>query len=401
MEVSLNIRAHTILQILEAIGKRHRYAVLHHVDKIFDTNSDIDLAIECPKNIFLPLIKSVAADLNLYVCNIFNIDITTYRIDLLFINDLSGVELIELDCTLADTKNYVYGINSLKLLDDTIMKIYNEYNIYHLKRDSEINYYIRKQLHKNTNVDHYYDYLLMLNPSLTMQKIEHIQNSYKNYVHSFNYKMMKIWNSIQLLILRINAKPGTSIAILGPDGAGKSTLIQVLSEKNWFGKVAYFHLKPCANINSGQENSNPHSLQSYPLVLSYIKLIYLINVYCFGWLRNIVPLRLRYSFIIFDRYYHDLIIDPKRFRYGGSTKVAKLFSNLVPKPEVFFILITEPSIIMSRKDEVTSAELCKQISNYENLVDGKQFFRLDASKRPIDLAFDVLTILAKLKNAQY
>ena len=126
------------------------------------------------------------------------------------------------------------------------------------------------------------------------------------------------WVKNKFRILKRIIKPtGISIAFLGPDGSGKTTVINGLTSSNLpFRKTDYFHLKPIYTSNSKNEvTSDPHKFKPYNKLKSYSKLLFFLYQYNNGWIRNIIPLKIKSSLIIFDRYYDDLIADNKRYRY--------------------------------------------------------------------------------------
>ena len=190
--------------------------------------------------------------------------------------------------------------------------------------------------------------------------------------------------------------PRIKIAILGPDGAGKSTIIKHIQPN--FQIVEYFHLKPIRPSVS-QENlrtvEDPHKEPPYSFSKSTIKLFYLMFQYNLGWLKNIKSHKKPDSLIVFDRYFDDLLVDSRRYRYGGSIKMANVIRKLIPRPDVYFILTADPEIIYSRKQEVSFEELQRQISSYRALADGKRYFNIDVNRTPEQITEEILLILKR------
>lgn len=161
-----------------------------------------------------------------------------------------------------------------------------------------------------------------------------------------------------------------SIAVLGPDGAGKSTLLSILprvfmsSRKN-----ISFHLFPSlkGKNSSSSTVTDPHAEQPWGLLLSSAKLIYFALRYNFGWIK----LKWLYSrqpvVIWFDRYYQDMLADPKRYRMGAPTWLVWLFGYLIPKPDYFIILDVRPEVVRARRVEVSEAESNRQYDAYREL----------------------------------
>jgi thymidylate kinase len=200
-----------------------------------------------------------------------------------------------------------------------------------------------------------------------------------NSTVGFNY-INKI-REVSRIIRRVFHPTGIMISILGPDGCGKSTIIDAVKELDLpFRRIDYFHLKPTLirPKGDGKPVENPHSKPAYKGFLSYLKLFHFMTEYLSGFFIEILPLKIKSSLIIFDRYYNDVYIDPKRFRYGGSKGFAKLMKFFIPKPDITFVLTTSAKIIIERKQEVPFEELTRQISEYKK-IEGKDIVHIDVN----------------------
>jgi thymidylate kinase len=106
------------------------------------------------------------------------------------------------------------------------------------------------------------------------------------------------------------------------------------------------------------------------------------------------PALVRSTFVGFDRYYHDLLVDPRRYRYGGPRGCARLASVLVPKPDLWILLDAPASVIEARKKEIPSEEIERQLLSYRELV--SQLcggYIVDASQSPDEVANRVEQII--------
>jgi thymidylate kinase len=205
------------------------------------------------------------------------------------------------------------------------------------------------------------------------------------------------------VVKRILKPTGISIAFLGPDGSGKTTIIDGLKNSILpFRKTDYFHLKPVRskNMESGV-TTDPHQFKPYSRLKSYTKLLYFIYQYNFGWVKNIIPLKIKSSLIIFDRYFDDLIADNKRYRYGGENFMAKFFRLFIKKPSLYFVLVTDAKTIYQRKQEVAFTELESQIFKYRSLVDNQRYFEIDVKESPNTIVKNVFRILMQKMNERY
>jgi thymidylate kinase len=196
-------------------------------------------------------------------------------------------------------------------------------------------------------------------------------------------------------------KHGLIICFLGPDGCGKSTIIDAVKELNFpFHRIDYFHLKPrlMRSNGDGKPVEDPHSKPVYKGILSYLKLFHFMMDYWPGFLVNVLPLKIKNSLVILDRYYDDIYIDPKRFRYGGSKSFAKLMKFFIPKPDISFVLTASPEVIFARKQEVSFEELNRQIGEYQQ-IRGANIVHIDVNDSIESISLKVKkSILEKLSE---
>ncbi len=234
--------------------------------------------------------------------------------------------------------------------------------------------------------------------------LEHIEALKKDITVNTKWSLIdKIKDKVRIL-KRIVKPTGIGIAFLGPDGSGKSTIIDGLLNKTLpYRKTAYFHLKPII-INESSTNTlttNPHEYAPYSKLKSYVKLLFFVYQYNLGWIKNIWPLKIKSTLVIFDRYYDDLIVDRRRYRYGGSKRIAKLIRTFIPKPTLYFVLTTNADVIYGRKQEVDYNELQTQIKNYKALTDGKQYYHINVNNSPKDIVNEIYSILMEKMHERY
>ena len=237
---------------------------------------------------------------------------------------------------------------------------------------------------KSTFNDQYDDVLLLLHEIMTEKKakqfIDHVLNDEIDKLlallpriklrmlrKSFLANPMKTLYGILIyyyyeIKIRFTPHPIDSICFLGPDGAGKSTLIKLIIE-NLQGATKGFsclHLKPAMKKNVSSTPvlvENPHAKKPRSAIISIGKicfwgLLYWKNQFFHGY-KN---LTLR----IWDRYFYDVYIDPKRYRFGAPLWIAKLIGKFIPQPELIIVLDAPAETIYERKQEVTFEELNRQ-----------------------------------------
>jgi len=164
---------------------------------------------------------------------------------------------------------------------------------------------------------------------------------------------------------------GLFVAVLGPDGAGKSTLIQNLQKdiSGAFRRTIVSHLRPRI-LGIQKDNSpvtDPHGQPPRSCWLSILKIPYYVLDYILGYLLDIRICLVRSTFVLFDRYYDDMLVDPLRYRYNGPHWLVRLVSKFIPKPDLFFILDVPEEQLQLRKQEVSLEELQRQREAYRQL----------------------------------
>jgi thymidylate kinase len=164
---------------------------------------------------------------------------------------------------------------------------------------------------------------------------------------------------------------GLFVAVLGPDGVGKSTIIKRLIDatgtafrSNW---VA--HWRPMS-LWRGKHTSavtDPHGQVTHSPWWSVARVFCHVMDYWFGYWWKIRPMLARSNLVVFDRYFYDLIIDPRRYRYGGPRWLVRALSPLIPRPDLVFVLEAPDEVVLSRKQEVTPQEVQRQRRCYRQL----------------------------------
>jgi thymidylate kinase len=68
--------------------------------------------------------------------------------------------------------------------------------------------------------------------------------------------------------------------------------------------------------------------------------------------------------VVFDRYYYDLLVDFRRFRYKGPRWPVALLARCVPRPDLLLILNAPAEVLQTRKQEVSREESERQMNCY-------------------------------------
>ena len=163
--------------------------------------------------------------------------------------------------------------------------------------------------------------------------------------------------------------PALFVAVMGPDGSGKSSVIAeyMRAVSPAFAGTACFHLRPRllrGSSAAGTDNTDPHGQIPRGALMSAAKLLFLWADYLLGYCLRVRPLLVRSTLVVFDRYYQDLLIDARRFRYGGPRWLARLVAKLIPMPDLMLVLDAPAHLLQARKQEVSAQESARQAEAY-------------------------------------
>lgn len=170
--------------------------------------------------------------------------------------------------------------------------------------------------------------------------------------------------------LKLSSRHIYRIAVLGPDGAGKSTILEKCDPElaKMFNVVSRVHLKHTLWGTKRVANrgivTEPHALASRGVFTSVAKVILWIIE---AWLARFIRNEKQLSLEVYDRHFIDLLVDPKRYRFGGGATVVRLAIRLLPKIDCFFVIVASAKTIQSRKQEVSLQETERQLEEYHRL----------------------------------
>jgi thymidylate kinase len=195
----------------------------------------------------------------------------------------------------------------------------------------------------------------------------------RNTSESFLQKCAAIRERVSHFLDRVVQPTGAWIAFMGPDGCGKSSVIEAVADQfaPIFNKVDRYHMRPSVITKRGASKgsvTDPHGQPPRGVLASIAKIFFLAADYFAGYLLRIRPAMIRTRLVIFDRYIYDLLVDSKRVRYGGPAWMLRLLARIVPRPELVILLDAPAEILWSRKQEVAFDEVVRQRKDYLSLV---------------------------------
>ena len=191
---------------------------------------------------------------------------------------------------------------------------------------------------------------------------------------------------------------GISIALLGPDGAGKSSAITALEEAlaPLFARNELRGFAPSLREllkRAPTDARTPHALAPRSPLLSLLRAAYW-ALYGLAGHGFIYWAKARATLVLYDRHFIDILVDPVRYRYGGPKWALRLIWHIMVKPDLIILLTGPAEVLQARKNELTLAETERQCRDYLALVAPLRTSRIINTDQPFDeVARDVCAVV--------
>lgn len=204
-----------------------------------------------------------------------------------------------------------------------------------------------------------------------------------------------IWGIIYFLYTFIGnyicSRTGFSIGFTGPDGSGKTTVIEMLLQRiaPVFGTAhKYYHFRPMLFGNLGEvahsagikkevdrNYDQPHRGGKTGKINSLLRLAYYSIDYIIGYFLKIKTVTRITRVVVFDRYFTDIICDSRRSRIYLSPNFLYWWKRLIIPSLNYNILLTASSdTILARKRELDE-EGIRAINNKIDYLCNKKGYR--------------------------
>jgi thymidylate kinase len=85
----------------------------------------------------------------------------------------------------------------------------------------------------------------------------------------------------------------------------------------------------------------------------------------FGYWLQVFPIKAKSHLVLYDRYFIDVLADPRRYRIKENRLLIKAFHYILPKPDLWIILDLPSNVLLQRKKEL-SYEMAEKL-RYEYL----------------------------------
>lgn len=173
------------------------------------------------------------------------------------------------------------------------------------------------------------------------------------------------------------------ISFSGVDGAGKTTILRIIKEKLLADGLkvvelrsrpsllpilsAFKHGKNQAEINAAE--ALPRMGGNVSQLSSWLRYFYYLTDYIFGQIFIYFRYTRRNYVVIYDRFYFDYIVDPKRFNLLNNMRLTKFFFRFIRSPNINIFLHAPVEIILERKRELDATAIRSLTDGYMALFD--------------------------------
>jgi thymidylate kinase len=219
----------------------------------------------------------------------------------------------------------------------------------------------------------------------------------------------RYWARELALLLR---PAGLHVVLLGPDGAGKSAVAEALIKEiaPLFGTISSYHWRPGVlpdigvlfrrrSKQSGPVTS-PHGSPTHSGLTSSVRLLYYLVDYWLGFPTRIQKSKAQNGLVLFDRYAADMWCDPKRYRLSGTESLTKIIFTMTPPPDLTYVLLASPEVLLARKAEVPPLALQASLEKYAEVARTFPGAKAIDCSRPLEqvVATITATMLEHLKR---
>lgn len=180
---------------------------------------------------------------------------------------------------------------------------------------------------------------------------------------------------------------GLLLACLGPDGSGKRRVISALNDRPLkpFCGVHTMHLRPGLLRQSTTREREPRRAQKpWGRFATVAKLMMFAADYWLGYWLRIRPKLVRSTLVVSDRYYDDVLVDPRRYRMARSRAFARALLPWIPRPGLWLVFDAPSRILKTRQPKVPVSEAARQRAEYRQVLRGHENVVVLDARQPFD-----------------
>lgn len=191
---------------------------------------------------------------------------------------------------------------------------------------------------------------------------------------------------------------GVTVALLGPDGSGKSTVASALLDRadlplyRHYGRCVHWKPQIFPRRKNGTPPpsvpATPHEQPPRgPLASSWYFLGHVAE-FVIGAAARIRPALYANGLVVLDRYYYDFFVDAARYRLRLPSRVIDLGCRVIPSADMVFVLDAPPAMLLARKQEVPAGEVERQREAFRRLGDRLPNAAVVDAAQPVEKVVD-------------
>ncbi len=212
---------------------------------------------------------------------------------------------------------------------------------------------------------------------------------------------------------RILCPKGFSIGFTGPDGVGKTTIIG-MTEKHLkqLSSVTIFHHRPTliGNLSNvvhqaglkrkvDDDYSRPHRGGKHSAISSLFRLMYYSVDYIVGFYAKVLRRLFNGGFVIFDRYYTDIVCDAQRSGIYLPVRFLHIWGRIfIPSLDYNILLTASTDTILKRKQELDREGVETINRKIDYLADKAGYYKIMNEGTPQEAVAEILHIILEVQH---
>jgi thymidylate kinase len=176
---------------------------------------------------------------------------------------------------------------------------------------------------------------------------------------------------------------GLLIACLGPDGSGRTSVIEQLSARPLaaFAQSYIMDLRPHV---MRPKPVDPESKTPRGPLGTMAKLMMFVADYWLGYWLQIRPKLVASTLVVSNRYFDDILVDPGYYRIDRSRRLARWLLPWIPRPELWLVFDVPSEVLQTRTREVAAEEAARLRSEYRKVLRRREDVVVLDAGQPVD-----------------
>lgn len=175
------------------------------------------------------------------------------------------------------------------------------------------------------------------------------------------------WREKWHRVRRWREPSGLLIACLGPEGSGRSSVIEQLNARP-LAPFAAAHIMDLRPHMMRPVPVNPDSRIPRGRFGTLAKLMMFVADYWLGYWLQIRPKLVGSTLIVSNRYYDDILVDPRRYRIDRPHAFARWLLPWIPRPQLWLVFDVPSEVLQTRTREVAAEEAARLRGEYRKVL---------------------------------